>query len=116
GLQIVAWNGTAFETLSNGLQNSGFGFGLCAYDSGSGGEKLYVVGSFSSAGAVSNTSHLASWNGIAWEGVASGATNGDCVCCCVWNGKLVVGGGFTSIKGVTANRVATWDGSTIATI
>jgi len=59
-------------------------------------------------GGVANTANLGRWNGGNWESITgSGAPNGIVAACAFdSNGNLYVGGTFTTINGVAANRIA----------
>jgi hypothetical protein len=79
-------------------------------------DELVVGGSFGTASNVAGTQNLARWNGTRWASVADPAASG-----AVWalargsigaGDRLYAGGGFTSIGGVTAGRVAQFDGTT----
>lgn len=52
------------------------------------------------------------WDGSAWQaiGVASGPVHAFTA----FNNQIIAGGSFTSISGVAANRIATWNGTTWA--
>ncbi len=57
---------------------------------------------------------IARWNGSAWSALGSGLSGGgdqaDALLCDN-TGNLYVGGGFTSVSGVSANGIAKWNGS-----
>ncbi|MFH1908479.1 MAG: hypothetical protein ABIL11_14040, partial [Chloroflexota bacterium] len=73
---------------------------------------LYAGGSFTSAGGVDGTSHIAKWDGTAWSALGSGMNGGDVYALAVDNsGNLYAGGSFTKAGGVTAKRAAKWDGT-----
>lgn len=77
---------------------------------------LIVGGSFTSAGSVSYTGRIARWDGSSWSSLgsffsSSGFDSGVTSIAMQPNGRLAVGGHFTSIGSVQANRVAEWDGS-----
>ncbi|MBL8737230.1 MAG: hypothetical protein JNL12_12440, partial [Planctomycetes bacterium] len=65
---------------------------------------------------------VATWDGTNWSQLTSGAGafgGGDLdvlAAVAMPNGDLVVGGSFTTIGGITAQRVARWDGSTWSAI
>ena len=55
--------------------------------------------------------HIASWDGTRWDNLGGGIDpDGFVISLGVWDGKLVVGGGFTSAGGKQVNNIATWDG------
>jgi hypothetical protein len=75
--------------------------------------KVYVGGSFTTAGGVT-ANRVAVWD-IAtqvWSRLETGSGNGvnnTVSALAVHDGKVYVGGSFTTAGGVTANRVAVWD-------
>ncbi len=74
-------------------------------------DRLFVGGSFASAGGVAGTQFLAAWDGSTWSGL--GTQPGNTVWAMVeWDGKLVVGGSFSNL----GNRVAAWNGSSWETL
>ena len=75
--------------------------------------KIYVVGSFTSAGGVAGTRGIARWTGTAWEAVGSGLDNGSAYAIVVGpDGTIYIGGDFTSVSGVAAtDNLAAWNGT-----
>lgn len=77
------------------------------------GVRLYAGGDFTAMNGVP-ASHLAQWDGAAWQGVGGGLNNFGYAS--VWdllahNGRLYVAGGFGTAGAVTADDVAVWDGA-----
>lgn len=58
------------------------------------------------------SSALAMWDGTRWTAVPRVGTAGQITLLSVYQNKLVVGGNFTTIDNVAANRIAVFDGST----
>ena len=56
---------------------------------------VYAGGSFTSAGGVANTSHIAKWNGTVWSAIATGLNNIVHILAFAPNGDLYIGGAFT---------------------
>jgi len=56
---------------------------------------VYAGGSFTSAGGVANTSHIAKWNGTVWSAIATGLNNIVNILAFAPNGDLYIGGAFT---------------------
>src|SRR5690606_22910149 len=57
--------------------------------------------------------NIARWNGSVWLPLGEGDNNGvnsDVYALTVYDGKLIVGGSFTSAGGVDARAIAQWDG------
>ena len=77
------------------------------------GSNVYVGGTFTAAGAVANTAHIARWDTIsgAWNAVGNGL-NGNVYAIAVVGADVYVGGGFSDAGGIgTADFIACWDGS-----
>src|ERR1051325_5198666 len=105
--RIARWNGSAWLPLSSGLNSDVYA--LAAMPNGD----LVAGGAFTQAGGIPIGRGVARWNGTSWSGLAGGIGDpmGD-----IWalaplpDGRLVVGGHFTSAGGVAANNIAMWDG------
>lgn len=89
---------------------------LEAYDDGA-GTMLYAGGQFTRAGVVAAT-RIAKWNGSQWSalaGLSGEGMNNTVRALAVYDDgtgdALYVGGWFTTAGGITADRVAKWDGS-----
>jgi len=88
---------------------NGFVYALAVLDG-----KLYAGGSFTTAGTVS-ASRIACWDpaNSTWSALGPGIIdNGDhprVLCLAALDGKLYVGGEFTAVGGISANRIACWD-------
>ena len=111
---IARWDGLAWVALGSGTSGTGVNntVNALAWD----GSNLYVGGSFMTigqGGAIVN--RIARWNGSAWSALESGADEpgvDNTVYSLAWDGiSLYVGGAFTTAGGVTANRIARWNGS-----
>lgn len=74
------------------------------------GNDLYVGGTFSSAGGVSGTNHIAMWNGTSWSAIGGGL-NGPINSLLVVGNDLYVGGSFTLAGNVNVNNIAKWNGT-----
>ncbi|WP_223827677.1 T9SS type A sorting domain-containing protein [Hymenobacter armeniacus] len=81
------------------------------------GSDLYVGGNFYQAGNTSASS-VAMWDGTAWSALGTSLSNGvsglipEIDAMAVVGTDLYVGGSFTAAGGVSANRIAKWNGST----
>jgi len=71
--------------------------------------ELIAGGYFSTAGGATCT-HIARWNGSAWQALGSGM-NDAVYALAVYNGELVAGGTFTTAGAVPCNFIARWNGS-----
>lgn len=93
---------------------------IVVFDDGDGdGPSLFVCGDFNSAGGLP-VHKIAKWNGTRWSALGSGlegtAITPSAHAMTVFDDgsgpALVVGGSFTKAGGMTANRIAKWNGST----
>ncbi len=108
---FAQWNGSAFSAV--GTPNAGatiseitsIGIGRDA--------KIYVGGNFTNLAGIANADHIAFWDGSAWNAMSTGVTAGSSVNAIVIDGSnnVYAAGNFTTIGGVSAARVAKWDGS-----
>jgi len=119
--RVARWNGSGWSALS-GPSGTGTGgsspnvYALEVFDDGS-GPALYAGGGFLTAGGVT-VSNVARWNGSGWSALSgpSGTGVGSYVFALkVFDDgsgpALYVGGLLGVAGGVTANRIARWDGS-----
>lgn len=74
---------------------------------------VYVGGTFTSAGAVSNTGGIAKWDGTAWTALGTGISSGEIHAMAIDDDdNLYVVGAFNTVGGVAnTSRIAKWDGS-----
>ena len=69
-------------------------------------------GTFDSVAGLANTKYFAVWNWRGWELLNSGTNNDSAVSMTTLpSGDIVAGGNFTTIGGVSANRIARWNGT-----
>ena len=106
---VARWDGTTWQPLGNGI----IGRRVLALAFTPNGD-LYAGGDFDTgSGAVANG--VARWDGTAWSRLGSIGTNNIVrALAAAPNGDLYVGGDFTSVDGInglTANKVARWDGT-----
>ena len=117
--RIAQWDGYTWSPL--GLGTTGTVFALAVWDDDGDGPNppaLYAAGNFLSAGGF-NASRIAKWNGVGWSSVGGG-TNATVYALAVFDDDLgdseppalFVGGYFTTAGGVSAKRIAKWDGTT----
>jgi hypothetical protein len=107
---VAVWNGTSWNALGSGTN------GLVSAIAIS-GSNVYVGGQFTSAGGVS-VNNIALWNGSSWStlctgtGLTGGGGFGTFVLAIeVVGTDVFVGGNFTNAGGVSASRIARWNGS-----
>jgi hypothetical protein len=117
---IARWDGAQWSDLDVGVSGGGFPFvyALAVHDDGS-GPALYAGGRFTMAGSASLlVNRVARWNGSAWSalGTGMGGNSSPYVYGLASfqekNGPVLLATGeFTTAGGVSANKLARWDGS-----
>jgi hypothetical protein len=114
---IACWDGRNWSPLGSGLS----GGVISALAVGTNGN-VYAGGRFTTAGGnnVSGIS-VAVWNGQSWSALGSGELQSlpgrEVTSLALDNkGLLYVGGAFTNVGSVSANYVASWNGSTWAAL
>ena len=104
GTRMAKWDGSSWSDADAGLD--GTVEALAVFDDG-GGPALYAGGDF--------TGKIAKWNGTSWSTVGSGIVTGTVLALTVLDDgsgeALYVGGNFFFAGGVSARRVARWDGT-----
>lgn len=89
---------------------------MLALPQASGSDHLIIAGDFTTIGGAP-IAHLALWDGVSWSSIGTGSFGGGGPVCLVLHpdgaggNDLIVGGTFTSIGSVAANRIARWDGA-----
>jgi hypothetical protein len=112
-LQVATWNGTTWSPLAGGIP-TGTVRCMLALPNG----HLIVGGGFATAG-TSTVNFIAEWDGAAWHSMGSGMTGtgsnpGVYGLALLPNGDIVAGGNFDTAGGVTAHKVARWNGTSWA--
>jgi trimeric autotransporter adhesin len=105
---IAMWDGANWQTMGYGVDST-----VSAIDVDS--SEVYVGGSFTNAlnapGFPILVNNIAQWDsGQGWLPLGSGVNN-TVAAIAVSGGNLYAGGSFTNASGVTANRIAMWNGS-----
>jgi hypothetical protein len=115
---IARWNGSAWAPFGSGLTGVATprGHTLMTLPNGD----LVVGGEFTVVDGVEATS-IARWDGASWSpfgsGLLAGADSGQVFALTTMqNGDLVAAGWFSSAGGVSANRIARWDGNAWAAL
>ncbi len=117
-MSIARWNGSSWAALGSGMNyvvNA-----LAVFDDDGDGPHpaaLFAAGAFTTAGGVS-ANRVAKWDGISWSPLGSGI-NALVSDLSVFDQDgagpnppaLYAGGWFTSAGGVSASRIARWDGA-----
>jgi trimeric autotransporter adhesin len=111
--RVARWTGTTWAPLGAGITSDGVTFVSALAVLGNG--NLVAGGNFMTAGGVLSN-RLARWNGSAWSplGVGGFASPFDADVNAMIvrpNGDLVAGGSFRFAEGISANRVARWNGA-----
>lgn len=114
---IAKWNGSSWLPVGTGMDGENpWVLALSVFDDGlGGGAALYAGGIFTIAGDV-QANHIARWDGSSWMTLGAGM-NEPVTTLTVFNDgwgagpALYAGGVFTTAGGVSANRIAKWDGS-----
>lgn len=108
---IAAWNGTAWQSLNQGLFG-GTVSALATADLGS-GPRLFAAGGFTIAGVVP-VQGIASWDGAHWAGLGGGVQGTIESMVAFDDGAgsaLYVAGSLSSAGGVPVQNVARWNGT-----
>jgi hypothetical protein len=109
GDSLVRWNGTRYLPFGNG--NNAFSSSGSVMTMFVDGSDLYIGGNFQSIGGNTSLRRIAKWNGMNWEALGSGISNGLVYSISKFNGEILVGGSFSDAGGVAdADRLARWDG------
>ncbi len=108
---VASWDGANWSPLGLGL--NGPGYCLTSLTSNN---RLYVAGaSFSQAGG-NPAKRIASWDGSTWAELGTGEGNVPSLalltCAAINADTLVVSGAFTSVAGVSALRIASYNTTT----
>lgn len=108
---IARWNGSAWFAFGSAGAGNGE---VCAFAKLPNGD-LVAGGFFTSMGGVA-ANRIARWNGTTWSAFGTGMNRVDyCVVHTLLplpNGDIIAGGSFDTAGGVSANRIARWNGST----
>ncbi len=92
------WNPIGYELMNNGVND------LIEYNT-----KLYAGGSFYSS--TNNLNNIAFWDGTSWNPLLNGMVGG-INAMEIFNGDLIVAGGFQNISGIpNARKIASWNGN-----
>jgi hypothetical protein len=106
-LHAATWNGAAWAALGAGLDGN-----VVALSEAPNGD-IYYVGLFVNvAGGGIVLNHVARWSPTTatWYALGTGVNNNAHAILVMRNGRIVVGGEFTTAGGLSASRVAQWNG------
>jgi trimeric autotransporter adhesin len=112
--RVAAWNGQTWSALGAGVDGSVRAMAVAGPDSPL-GPGLYVGGAFTSAGGAP-ANRIARWDGSTWSALAGGANDWVESLILMDDGtpaglRLIAGGRFTQVDGISAARIAGWDGA-----
>ena len=109
--RIARWHGDSWSPLGTGMNN--WIYALAVFDDGT-GPALYAGGTFTVAGGVP-ANRVARWDGSTWSPLGNGMGDGGVHALAVFDDgagpALFAGGTFTTADGVSAPRIARWDGT-----
>ncbi len=114
---VAKWDGVSWSALGRGMSPGAYGAdvrSLTVFDDGT-GPALYAGGFFSTAGFLSSNG-IAKWDGILWSplGIGMGGIAPTVRSLTVFDDgsgpALYAGGSFGQAGGISANRIAKWDG------
>ena len=111
-LRVARWNGSTWSRLGTSAGDGPDDLVLALAVAGNG--DVYVGGTFTTVGGkVAN--RVARWNGSGWSalgtGTGSGANSYLYAVAVAGNGDVYVGGAFSTVGPLFANRVARWNGT-----
>ncbi|MEK6643183.1 MAG: hypothetical protein AABZ08_04685 [Planctomycetota bacterium] len=128
---VARWNGTSWVPLGPGLfrfdslsdSTPGLGTSLCVYDSDGDGSQqpvLIVGGNFARCGTTL-ARNVAMWDGTQWQPLGTGCGTSSVAVSSLGvvdmdgtgpaNPTLFAAGGFVTAGGISANRIAAWNGT-----
>ena len=105
---LQQWNGVSWQSLGAGVDNV---VSALAFNQNN---ELYVGGSFTNAGGLSNTRGIAKWDGSQWSSLGNGLISGAVLCISfdpTNPNNIYVGGAISDAGGVPVNNIAKWDGT-----
>lgn len=117
---IARWDGVVWQPVDEGLNSDVLA--MTAFDPDEAGPqpaRLIVAGEFTFAPGAGNAVKIASWDGARWRGLGTGM-NDDVYAVSTFDPdgggpapeQLIAAGRFTAAGGISANRIARWDGAT----
>ncbi len=111
---IAKWNGATWAVVTAGAGFDSYVYALAIGLDGT----VYAGGVFHSADGDGTIQHIAkSTDGAAWAMVGSAVPNNDVYSLATGeDGTIYAGGLFTTIGGISANRIARWNGSAWAAL
>ncbi len=116
--RVARWDGAAWQPFGEGVND--FVYALTPWDSDGSGPlpaRLFAGGEFTLSGTTP-VSRVTSWDGVQWSSLGNGLDS-SVSALLSWDTdgggalppSLVLGGSFTTIGGISANRIVRWDGT-----
>ncbi len=100
--RIAKWNGTSWSGFNSAvIPNT-----VRAIESS--GNNLYVGSDYTT---LDNPNYLLKYDGTTWTPLANGITGGGVTSIAVSGSDVYISGGFTAVGGISAARLAKWNGS-----
>jgi hypothetical protein len=99
---IAKWNGTSWSSLGTPVLPSSVNSLIVS------GNDLYVGVTYTT---VDGPNYFLKYDGTNWTSLGAGMTGGAVSSLAAVNGEIYVAGGFNAVGGVTAARIAKWNGS-----
>jgi hypothetical protein len=115
---VARWDGTHWSPVGAGIDSVDptFVSALTSFDDGS-GSALFAAGLFATLGGTT-ANNIAKWDGVSWSPLSTGLTGPSSTVNAMTvyddgsGAALYVGGFFTAAGGVSASRIAKWNGTT----
>ncbi len=117
--RVARWDGASWSPLGSGMGNGSVS-ALAVFDDGT-GPALYAGGTFVTADGTT-VNKVARWDGSSWSALGSGITGpqSEVDALAVFDDgsgpRLYAGGRFTDAGGVAVSKIASWDGTSWATL
>ncbi len=110
--RIACWNGTSWQALGSGCDNSVFAI-HAELNASNPLYGMWVAGAFTTAGGVT-VNHIAKWTGGFGKLIDSGSgvgTDGNIMALTSFNNDIIMAGTFANAGTTPANNIARWDGT-----
>ena len=106
-LEVASWSGSAWVSMGTFATNGGMYRVIITED-----DSIVIGGTFTDASSVPTADNIAAWSGSAWVAYGGGANATVSALANGSSGSVYAGGDFTTIGGVTASRIARFNGTT----
>lgn len=102
--RIAKFNGTAWSSLSTGINNNNVN-ALYMFDF-----DLYIGGNFTNVSSPDGD-RILRWDGVQYNALSTGIGNFAVQTLTEYNNNLIIGGNFTNVGGPDGDRIVSWDGT-----